>query len=152
MANDNSNSTINILLTEDDIDDQFFFEKAIRHVAIKSKLTILSNGEQLMEYLTENMGKLPDIIFLDISMPRKTGIECLAEIQENELLNKIPIIMLSTSYTKDDAYEQSIKDMLLSMGATEYIRKPNSIEGLKLILEKTMTSLLKANKEKNLID
>lgn len=122
---------INILLAEDDVDDRFFFEKALDLVPIATQLNIVNDGEQLMEYLKDNLQNLPDILFLDISMPRKTGIECLAEIQENELLKNVPIAMLSTSYVKDIDYEKGIKDMLLRMGAKEFIRKSESIEGLK---------------------
>lgn len=147
MKNNKQNTTINILLAEDDIDDQFFFEKALKLVPIEAKLTILNNGDQLMEYLKVNIKNIPDIIFLDISMPRKTGIECLVEILENELLNKIPIVMLSTSFTKDETYERGITDMLLSMGAVEYIRKPNSISELKLIIENMLKTFIKANAE-----
>lgn len=147
MKNNKQNTTINILLAEDDIDDQFFFEKALKQVPIEAKLTILNNGDQLMEYLKVNIKNIPDIIFLDISMPRKTGIECLVEILENELLNKIPIVMLSTSFTKDETYERGITDMLLSMGAVEYIRKPNSISELKLIIENMLKKFIKANAE-----
>lgn len=147
MKNNKQNTTINILLAEDDIDDQFFFEKALKQVPIEAKLTILNNGDQLMEYLKVNIKNIPDIIFLDISMPRKTGIECLVEILENELLNKIPIVMLSTSFTKDETYERGITDMLLSMGAVEYIRKPNSISELKLIIENMLKTFIKANAE-----
>jgi CheY-like chemotaxis protein len=137
------NAAINILLAEDDIDDRFFFEKAVNQLAFEIKLETVNDGEQLLEYLGENIQNLPDIIFLDISMPRKTGIESLSDIYENEILNKIPIVMLSTSYTKDASYEQGIKDMLLRMGAKEYIRKPSDIEGLKLVIENSLKSIFK---------
>lgn len=138
----NTNTTINILLVEDDIDDRFFFEKALNEISLDTKLATVNNGVQLMEFLAENVFKLPDIIFLDISMPQKTGIECLSEIQENELLKKIPIVMLSTSYTKDDSYERGIKNMLLRMGANEFIRKPSNIEALKEVIENLLKKLL----------
>lgn len=132
---------INILLAEDDVDDRFFFKKALDLVPIATQLTIVNDGEQLMEYLADNFENLPDILFLDISMPRKTGIECLAEIQENELLKNVPIAMLSTSYVKEIDYEKGIKDMLLKMGAKKFIRKSEVIEGLKEAIENSIKTL-----------
>ena len=132
---------INILLAEDDVDDRFFFKKALDLVPIATQLTIVNDGEQLMEYLADNFENLPDILFLDISMPRKTGIECLAEIQENELLKNVPIAMLSTSYVKEIDYEKDIKDMLLKMGAKKFIRKSEVIEGLKEAIENSIKTL-----------
>ncbi len=132
---------INILLAEDDVDDRFFFKKALDLVPIATQLTIVNDGEQLMEYLADNLENLPDILFLDISMPRKTGIECLAEIQENELLKNVPIAMLSTSYVKEIDYEKGIKDMLLKMGAKKFIRKSEVIEGLKEAIENSIKTL-----------
>lgn len=134
-------NAINILLAEDDIDDRFFFEKALTLIQIETSLQTVNDGEQLMEHLANNQQDLPNIIFLDISMPRKTGIECLQEIKDNEALNKVPIAMLSTSYTKDDAFENGIKSMLIQMGAQKFIRKPNSIEELKTILEELLKTL-----------
>jgi CheY-like chemotaxis protein len=137
----NNNTAVHILLAEDDIDDRFFFEKALKLIPIETKLTTVNDGDKLMEYLANNQLNLPDIIFLDISMPRKTGIECLQEIKENEEVSKVPIAMLSTSYTKDDAFENDIKSMLIRMGAERFIRKPNSIEELKTILEEILIAI-----------
>lgn len=137
----NNNTAVHILLAEDDIDDRFFFEKALKLIPIDTKLTTVNDGEKLMEYLANNQLNLPDIIFLDISMPRKTGIECLQEIKENEVVSKVPIAMLSTSYTKDDAFENGIKSMLIRMGAERFIRKPNSIDELKTILEEILIAI-----------
>ena len=133
---------INILLAEDDIDDRIFFKRALNLVPIATKLTIVNDGEQLMEYLMDNLENLPDILFLDISMPRKTGIECLEEIQENKLLRNVPIAMLSTSYLKEIDYEKGIKEMLLKMGANEFIRKSEDIEGLKDAIENSIKRLI----------
>jgi CheY-like chemotaxis protein len=143
MANEKSNSAINILLVEDDLDDRFSFEKALNLVPVETKLNMVNDGEHLMEYLIENSKNLPDIIFLDISMPRKTGIECLVEIQKNKLTKIIPISMLSTSYVKDFDYEKCIKNMLLRMGAKEFIRKPSNIEGFIEVIETSLKMISK---------
>ena len=77
---------IKILLADDDIDDRFFFEKAVKSIPIVTQLITVSNGEELMHYLHTNLMNLPDVLFLDLSMPRKTGFECLLEMNEDENL------------------------------------------------------------------
>ena len=124
---------LNILLADDDADDCFFFEKALMEIPIKTNLTIVRDGEQLMKYLLENPSGDggPDIIFLDLSMPRKTGIECLQEIKENILLKDIRVVMLSTSYPRDIVYEQDMIKMLNGIGAASFIRKPGDYAQIK---------------------
>jgi CheY-like chemotaxis protein len=133
---------LKVLLVEDDADDRFFFQKALNLIDIDTQLTILNDGEHLMEYLAENPDNHPDVLFLDLSMPRKTGFECLTEIRENAKLAAMPVIMLSTSYTQDKAYEQSIINLLYTMGATDFKRKPNSIEKLKDLIETVLIKVI----------
>ena len=90
-------SPLNILLADDDIDDRFFFEKALKEIPIVTSLFIVKDGEELMDYLEVNATHLPDVLFLDLSMPRKSGFECLTEIKENTAMIKMPVIMFSTS-------------------------------------------------------
>ena len=91
---------LNILLADDDLDDRSFFEKALEEIPIATKLVMVYNGEQLMDHLDNKANLIPDILFLDLSMPRKTGFECLVEIKENKRLKDIPVIMFTTSFTK----------------------------------------------------
>ena len=125
---------LNILLADDDIDDRFFFEKALNEIPIATHLTIVRDGEQLMNYLFENSAHLPDVLFLDISMPRKTGIECLSEIKENKKLKDIPVVMFSTSYPRDLKYEHHLIKILSVIGAQHYIRKPGDFAKLKEVI------------------
>ena len=74
---------MNILLADDDADDCFFFEKALREIPMATQLTTVNDGERLMDHLSKNMEQLPDVLFLDLNMPRKSGFECLTEITEN---------------------------------------------------------------------
>ena len=69
-----------IVLADDDDIDQVIFKNAIKASKFKSKVIILNNGIELMEYLNVN-NDLPDVIFLDINMPLKNGLECLQEIR-----------------------------------------------------------------------
>ena len=133
---------MNILLADDDADDCFFFEKALREISIATKLTIVSDGERLMDHLSKNSGKLPEVLFLDLNMPRKSGFECLTEIMENAGLKDIYVVMFSTSYTLDRNYEQSMIDVLHRMGAQDYIRKPGDFTKLKELIHQSLTKLI----------
>ena len=134
-------SPLNILLADDDMDDRSFFDKALKEIPIASQLITVNNGEQLMEYLLAHSGQLPDVLFLDLSMPRKTGFECLAEIKENEKLKSLTVIMLTTSFTRGFDLEDNLKKTLIRMGATDYIRKPVAFEELKEFIKQALTNL-----------
>ena len=85
-----------ILLADDDKDDCMFFKEALQELELSTQLTTVYDGTQLMQYLTENTDQLPDVIFLDLNMPRKNGFTCLEEIMRNEKLKSLPVIMFST--------------------------------------------------------
>ena len=132
-----------ILLADDDADDCFFFEKALREISIATQLTTVNNGEHLMDYLSKNSQHLPDVLFLDLNMPRKSGFECLTEITESSKLKDLYVVMFSTSYSFDRNYEQSMIDVLHRMGAQDYIRKPGNFVQLKELIQQSLTKLIK---------
>jgi len=134
---------INILLADDDTDDRIFFEKALKEIPVATQFRSVTNGEQLMEYLVKNTGQLPDVIFLDLSMPRKTGFECLNEIKENKKLQHIPVVMFSTSFTRGIDLEQNLINTLSKMGALDYIRKPGDFEQLKEVIQEVLVKVMK---------
>ena len=88
---------IHILLADDDEDDRNFFNDAITDLKIANKLTLFKNGKELMDYLENPESILPDILFLDLNMPCKTGNECLKEIRLNPRFKDISIAIYSTS-------------------------------------------------------
>ena len=94
-------NTFEIVLADDDVDEQYFFELAVKKLPFVTKLNILPDGVLLLQYLLQPGIKSPDIIFLDIMMPRKDGIECLMEIKCNENLKEIPIVMYSNSVSQE---------------------------------------------------
>lgn len=141
-----SSNDINILLADDDIDDCFFFSKALKEIPIATKLLTVHDGEQLLDYLFAHVSNLPDLIFLDLSMPRKTGFECLTEIKQNEQLKYLPVIMFSTSFSRDIVYEQSMINLLTNIGANDFIRKPNDFEKLKKIIHKVLIKVVEINR------
>lgn len=121
-------SPLHIMLADDDEDDRLFFKEAFEEVKIDYNITTFNDGSQLMQHLFKEENPLPDIIFLDLNMPRKSGIECLKEIRDNERLKNISVAIYSTSSS-----EQDIEDTFVS-GANVYIRKPNDFSMLKKIL------------------
>jgi CheY-like chemotaxis protein len=125
---------INILLADDDNDDCNFFKNATQELPIATALTAVYDGEQLINYLTLNSEGLPDVIFLDLSMPRKTGFECLSEIKQTEKWKDVPVFVFSTSFTRDLNYERNLIGTLSMIGAEEYIRKPADFEQLKQVI------------------
>ena len=125
---------LNILLAEDDKDDRDFFDKALKEIPIPTHLTTVYDGEQLMNYLYENSEHLPNVLFLDLNMPRKNGFECLCEIKENEKLKDILVVMFSTSYPRDIMYEVDMIGKLLKIGAHDFIRKSNNLAQLKQLI------------------
>lgn len=137
-----SDSVLNVLLADDDLDDRFFFDKVLEEIPISTSLKTVNNGEQLMTYLNENLQKLPDVLFLDLSMPRKTGFECLSEIKENIDLRHLQVIMFTTSFTRGADLEENLKSTLLKMGAFDYIRKPNEYEELKKVIHQALFNII----------
>ncbi|MDV6169704.1 response regulator [Flavobacterium sp. DG1-102-2] len=119
---------LHIMLADDDEDDRLFFKEAFEEVKIDYTISTFNDGEQLMEHLYDTSNPLPDIVFLDLNMPRKSGIECLKEIRANERLQRISVAIYSTSSS-----EQDIEDTFVS-GANVYIKKPNDFNMLKKIL------------------
>ena len=143
------NTVINILLADDDKDDRLFFENALKEITIPTQLKTVNDGEELMDYLGKSLEHLPDILFLDLSMPRKTGYECLTEIKENIKLKDIHVVVFSTSYTRDKVYELNLANRLFEIGAQNYIRKPGDFKQLRNIIELSLTKLLELQSSKD---
>lgn len=121
---------VKVMLADDDKDDQETFGEALRETDISTELTIVDNGQELLNTLKDPSEPNPDIIFLDINMPVKNGNEVLAEIKKDADLKEIPTVMLSTS--------ENVKDVEKSFnaGASLYVRKPYSFKNFILMLKK----------------
>jgi CheY-like chemotaxis protein len=119
---------MNVLLADDDIDDCRFFKEALDIIPLNTKLTTVSDGDQLMAYLSENLDNLPHVLFLDINMPRKNGFECLAEIKQNKKLKDLPVVMISTAKSSDKI------NTLFKTGADVYIHKPSTFMELAQVI------------------
>jgi CheY-like chemotaxis protein len=127
---------IHLLLADDDSDDRFMFAEALSELPIETTLETVCDGQYLMDHLNNNPDKLPNLLFLDLNMPRKKGCECLVEIKSNVKLRHIPVIIYSTYLSEDRL------DFLYKNGAINCISKPNYCE-LKKILMDVLTLLQK---------
>ncbi|MEO6685206.1 MAG: response regulator [Dyadobacter sp.] len=118
-----------IFLVDDDEDDCLLFEDALREVCDTTELRTANDGIELMDFLENKLPPAPDVIFLDLNMPRKNGFECLTEIRNDQKFKDIPVVIFSTSG------EQETINRLYDEGATYYIRKPGSFPKLKMAIQ-----------------
>lgn len=122
-----------ILLADDDDDDTMLFLEAAEKLSSKIKVSIASDGQLLLSSL-ESSSK-PDIIFLDLNMPKKSGLECLKSIRSNPKYDNIPVIIYSTSQNKKDI------DTCYKEGANYYVVKPYDFDDIVFILKKLFEQL-----------
>ena len=139
MKPEQSHTILNILLADDDTDDCFFFEKALKEIPIDTHLTVINNGEKMMNYLFEHEEHLPDVLFLDLNMPRKNGFECITELKLSQKLNQLPVVVFSTSF------EQEVVKRLYQNGAQHFIRKPAEFAQFKKIIQQTLILINQKN-------
>jgi CheY-like chemotaxis protein len=130
---------INILLADDDQADCLLFKDALEELPVSAHLTIVSNGEQVIEELTKKGNKLPDVLFLDLNMPRKNGFATLGEIKRNTGLQKLPVIMFSTS-SDMETVKRVYRD-----AAHYYICKPVDFSQLKKVIYEALTLITREN-------
>lgn len=133
MKHNKTNKHVNtILLADDDADDRLLVQEALTDADFPyDKLSFVENGEELMDYLhgrgryeDSSRSPLPDLILLDLNMPKKDGREALKEIKSNPDLRQIPVVVLTTSTSPSDIRES------YDIGANTYISKPVTFEGL----------------------
>lgn len=118
-----------ILLVEDDPGDQELTRRALLEGDVPHELRVVEDGEEALDYLLRRgryadprQNPLPDLILLDLNLPRLTGRQVLEHISNEPRLARIPVIVVTTS--------QQEKDMLQSYdnGACSYVVKPSSID------------------------
>lgn len=126
------NQPLHILLADDEENDRLLFVDALGELKTKTIINTVNDGVELMEYLLKEENTLPNLLFLDLNMPRKNGIECLKEIRATNKFNDIDIVIFSTSLAEKDIEETLIN------GANVYINKPNSFDALKQALHKVV--------------
>lgn len=121
-----------ILLADDDEGDQLLFIEAFSEIQVENQVSVVNDGVELMAYLEKKGNPMPYMLFLDLNMPQKNGIECLKEIRSNERLKDIFIAIYSTSNNEKDM-EETFRN-----GANIYLAKPNDFNELKQLLNKAV--------------
>lgn len=122
-------SKMHIFLADDDEDDRNFFNDAIKELKIDNEVTIFKDGVELMGYFKRSESYLPHILFLDLNMPCKTGLDCLRDIRADIRFKDVSVAIYSTS-----SLEKDIEDTFIE-GANIYIRKPNDFNKLKKVIK-----------------
>jgi len=124
---------IHIILADDDEDDILFFTDAFDELKINTKVNTFKDGEELMNYLNNDEAVMPNVLFLDLNMPKKTGLECLTEIKDNDKMSGIAIAIYSTSASEEDIEKTFV------LGANIYIKKPADFKKLKKVLSEVVS-------------
>lgn len=133
-----------VLLAEDDPNDVILVQRAWRKTGTPGMLQITTDGEETIEYL-QGMGKfadraqypLPDLILLDIKMPRKTGLEVLEWIKKTGHFKRIPSVITSSSQLQNDI------NTAYDLGANAYLIKPVHFDELFQVLKLTSEFFIK---------
>lgn len=125
---------IEILLIEDNPGDVRLTLEALKEGRINNKVQVMSDGEQAVDYLKRDAGSesrpLPDLILLDLNLPKLSGREVLEIIKADEALKHIPVIILTTSRAEDDILKS------YQHYANCYITKPVDFEQFALVVKK----------------
>lgn len=116
---------VHILLAEDDPDDRLLTRRALSESPVPSEVVTVEDGEELLRYLRREDGysdpataPYPDLILLDLNMPRMDGREALREIKTDPELQRIPVVVLTTSEAEQDIWQS------YDLGGNAFITKP----------------------------
>ncbi|ACU58488.1 response regulator [Chitinophaga pinensis] len=122
---------ISILIADDDADDRELIQAAFDENSTQHHISFVENGEDLLHYLKrdghyadETLHPFPQIILLDLNMPKKDGREALRELKANNVFKSIPVIILTTSMEEKDIINS------YELGVNSFIIKPVTYSGL----------------------
>jgi CheY-like chemotaxis protein len=113
-----------VLFIDDDEDDKLVFGHALKAIDTNIQYLTASDGLEALKILNEDLVILPDLIFMDLNMPKMDGFTCLDKIKKSKELKEIPVLILSTSTNPRDM------EKARSLGATNFITKPSTYTGL----------------------
>ena len=119
---------LNVLLVDDDSEESYLFNEALEHAHLNIKLSRANDGNDLMSYLLREAP--PDLVFMDINMPYKDGLEALTEIRSIQKFKSLPLIIYSTTKNEDSinaCYEK---------GADMFVIKPDDFDELVDVVKK----------------
>ncbi len=141
MPRNDESASIDILLIEDNPGDVRLTKEALKRGKVLANLNVAMDGSEAMDYLLKR-GKFaeairPDLIILDLNLPKKDGRQVLKEIKENESLAKIPVVVLTTSRAEQDVIKS------YELHANAYITKPLDLNQFMAIIGEIETFWLK---------
>jgi CheY-like chemotaxis protein len=126
MTEFDESKVIDVLLVEDDEGDVLMTREAFEYYKIHNRLHVVSDGEQALQFLHQTGpyadAPRPGLILLDVNLPRRSGLEVLAELKQDDELLVIPVIMLTTSRAEEDIVRS------YSLHANAFITKPVDFE------------------------
>jgi len=121
-----STKVVDVLLVEDDPGDVLMTREAFEHHRIRNQLHVVNDGEQALQFLHQTgeyaTAPRPGLILLDLNLPRRDGLEVLAELKEDPRLRVIPVVILTTSQAEEDILRS------YALHANAYVSKPVDFE------------------------
>ena len=126
MADLDDLNAINVLLVEDDEGDALIIREAFEYYRIRNRLTVVTDGDQALQFLRQAGpyagAPRPGLILLDVNLPRRNGLEVLAELKQDPELLVIPVVMLTTSRAEEDILRS------YALHANAFVTKPVDFE------------------------
>ena len=123
---------IEVLLVEDDPGDVLMTREAFEEHKLRNRLSVVSDGDEALAYLRQEGihrdAPRPDLILLDLNLPRRDGREVLSEIKSDPELRRIPVVVLTTSQADEDILRS------YQLHANAYVTKPTDIDGLTAVV------------------
>jgi CheY-like chemotaxis protein len=113
-----------LFIIDDDVEDQEIFMEALKEIDASIVCYSATSGEEALRKLETEVVVLPDLIFLDLNMPKLNGKQVLREIKNTRALHDIPVIMYSTSFAPRDIEE------IKTLGAVHHLLKPSRFDDL----------------------
>lgn len=133
MNSNTQRREVEILLVEDNPGDVKLTQKAFEDAALRNDFHVVNDGQEALEYLYQRGeyadAPRPDLILLDLNLPRKNGEEVLRDIKGDDALRRIPVVVLTSSEAEEDILES------YDLHANAYLTKPVSFEGFKDIVQ-----------------
>ena len=126
-----SQADVRILLAEDNDGDVYLVRRALERNGLPYTLVVARNGEEALALLRETeqgpVGAMPELILLDLNLPRIDGAQVLSHIRKSEAFKRTPVIVLTSSDSQKD------RELALRLGASLYFRKPTDLTSFMML-------------------
>ena len=140
MTMNNQKTKMLVLVAEDDLEDQLLIQDAFEESGLQHELRFMNDGEELLAYLYQDgpytdvaKAPMPDLLLLDLNMPRRDGREVLSILKADPERRRIPVVVMTTSNAEEDISKS------YDLGVNSYIVKPVSFDGLMDVVQSLET-------------